>query len=91
MTINRLLDILKQNHFIETIVLFGKNCSNPKVLTFDNLMKGHKFNPSVNILENKVNKLEDVSFIMLSSGTTGLPKGVQLTQTNLLGTLDRVL
>lgn len=36
------------------------------------------------ILKNVNKKPEDIAFLPYSSGTTGLPKGVELTNTNII-------
>jgi len=68
--------------FVKEIVTFG-------------LPFSHKQTPFVSFLQNKtssfqpldVNDKDHTAAIMCSSGTTGLPKGVMLTQENILSVL----
>ncbi|XP_037732790.1 4-coumarate--CoA ligase 1 [Drosophila subpulchrella] len=88
-TIDRVAKAASKNKFVKGIIAFNggsKNFNN--VYDFKELMDNDKFKTQPEFLGPAANKNEDVSLIVCSSGTTGLPKGVQLTQMNLLATLD---
>ncbi|GFG35622.1 hypothetical protein Cfor_02545, partial [Coptotermes formosanus] len=76
-------EVVRQARFVKEIVTFG-------------LPLSHKQTPFVSFLQDKsctfqpldVNYKNRTAAIMCSSGTTGLPKGVMLTQENILCTLQ---
>ncbi|KAH8388644.1 hypothetical protein KR093_011738 [Drosophila rubida] len=79
----------KNNKFVKAIIALSGNSKNhPNVQSFSDLMNNDKFKTTPDFTSPLANKAEDVALIVCSSGTTGLPKGVQLTQSNLLATLD---
>ncbi|XP_011181057.1 uncharacterized protein LOC105211367 [Zeugodacus cucurbitae] len=91
LTVDLIAKVAKNNSFVKSIVAFGTNSSNDKIFNFDELMNSTKIK-SKDYFETPVaNKKDDVALIVCSSGTTGLPKGVQLTQYNILSTLDSQL
>lgn len=47
-------------------------------------------NTEVDLADLDLGRCSDTTFIPYSSGTTGLPKGVELTHTNLLSNLFQV-
>lgn len=62
--------------------MFGEFDVVPDCIMFDNLIKDH-----VNVDDftlTDVNGQDDTVAVMCSSGTTGLPKGVELTHVNFL-------
>jgi len=77
-------EVSRQTRFLKEIVAFG-------------LPMSHKHTPFVNFLRDKsctfqpldVNDKNLTAAILSSSGTTGLPKGVMLTQHNILSVLGR--
>lgn len=89
MTVDRVAKVAKNNKFVKAIIaLSGNSTNHPNVHSFMDLMNNDKFKTSPDFTTPEANKTEDVALIVCSSGTTGLPKGVQLTQFNLLATLD---
>lgn len=91
LTIDLISKVAKKNSFVKKLVVFDTNGSGEKILNFDELMSSTKI-ASKDYYDTVVaNKTEDVALIVCSSGTTGLPKGVQLTQYNILSTLDSQL
>ncbi|KAH8363544.1 hypothetical protein KR084_011430 [Drosophila pseudotakahashii] len=88
-TIDRVAKAASNNKFVKGIIAFGGSSKKFKnVYDFNELMDNDKFKTQPDFTSPAANKNEDVSLIVCSSGTTGLPKGVQLTQMNLLATLD---
>lgn len=67
----------------ETIVTFG-NGSTGAIPFSDLLNRSMQTNT---FKSNSVDKQNHVALILLSSGTTGLPKGVQLTHSNIMTTI----
>ncbi|XP_016952573.1 uncharacterized protein LOC108026243 [Drosophila biarmipes] len=88
-TVDRVAKAASKNKFVKGIIAFsGSSKKFKNVYDFTELMDNDKFKTQPDFLGPAANKNEDVSLIVCSSGTTGLPKGVQLTQMNLLATLD---
>lgn len=78
----------KNRHFIEHIFIFGEenNFGKNVQLYEDFISRTSAKNPhSFQIAPTNVD--EHVALIMCSSGTTGLPKGVQLTQKNVMASV----
>ncbi|ALC45981.1 CG6178 [Drosophila busckii] len=89
MTVDLVAKVAKRNKFVKGIIaLSGSSKNHPNVYSFTELMSNDKFKTPADFTSPLANKIEDVALIVCSSGTTGLPKGVQLTQFNLLATLD---
>lgn len=88
-TIDRVAKVASKNKFVKGIIaLSGTSKKFKNIYDLKELMEDEKFKTQPDFTSPAANKDEDVSLIVCSSGTTGLPKGVQLTQMNLLATLD---
>lgn len=87
--------------FVEKIVIFEEtdgvaawtqdrrsSPQRPAIYNFEQLLTKELQKPKSEFVFEEANKTEDVALIVCSSGTTGLPKGVQLTQNNILTILD---
>ncbi|CAH2983427.1 unnamed protein product [Chilo suppressalis] len=74
-------DTCQNVSFVEKLIMFGEYDVVPSTM-YNNLVK-ESVNVDGFVLED-VNGKNDTLAIMLSSGTTGLPKGVMLTHVNLL-------
>jgi long-subunit acyl-CoA synthetase (AMP-forming) len=78
-------EVSRQAGFLKEIVTFGLPIS-------------HKHTPFISFLRDKscsfqlpdINGLNLIAAILCSSGTTGLPKGVMLTQQNILSYMENV-
>lgn len=90
-TIERITKVAKNNKFIKKIVVFSDTPTNQHVYSFNQLMEDQTIPSQAFLNCLKADKNEDVALIVCSSGTTGLPKGVQLSQSNVLSTLDSQL
>ncbi|XP_039495520.1 4-coumarate--CoA ligase 1 [Drosophila santomea] len=88
-TVDRVAKVASKNKFVKGVIALSGTSKNFKnIYDFNELMDNDKFKTQPDFTSPAANKDEDVSLIVCSSGTTGLPKGVQLTQMNLLATLD---
>lgn len=58
------------------------------IIPYSKFLKTVKDKPKGDFKVKPTNVRENVLLILCSSGTTGLPKGVQLTQNNVLRTAD---
>lgn len=84
---DKIFAVAQRNPFVKHLILYDsldgvKKYSN--VLSFNEIMQ---FQNALNILNFKCqpqNMKENVTVVLCSSGTTGLPKGVQLTQFNFI-------
>lgn len=85
-TIENLVDVAKEFGRIEKVIVFDETTiNNQLILSFTKFVKNPKVKTNVlsfKCLPQNIN--ENVAFILFSSGTTGLPKGVELTQKNVL-------
>lgn len=82
------LKLKEQHSFIDKLIIYAGNNSE---VNFSFLKDAVSFNEllsnvpdSINFVCERQNMKEHVALILSSSGTTGLPKGVQLTQFNVL-------
>ncbi|XP_017084152.1 4-coumarate--CoA ligase 1 [Drosophila eugracilis] len=88
-TVDRVAKAASKNKFVKGIIALSGNSTHFKnIYALKELMDNDKFQTKADFTSPAANKEQDVSLIVCSSGTTGLPKGVQLTQMNLLATLD---
>lgn len=82
------LELKQQHSFIEKLIFYAENIPEDKcsflndAVLFGELLSDTS--DSNNFICQAQNMKEHVALIQSSSGTTGLPKGVQLTQFNLL-------
>ncbi|KAL7029929.1 hypothetical protein ACKWTF_006431 [Chironomus riparius] len=83
---DKVVNVAKSLNFIQKVVLFDdENPFGSDVMLFDDFLKrSSNFNIKEFIPMPVEDKQNTVSLILCSSGTTGLPKGVQLSQANLI-------
>lgn len=87
-TIEKFLNLKLKMDFLEKIILIDEDTNRfdvENILAFVNRqLQGKLVNPKTFRPFTGANPCDNVSFIMSSSGTTGLPKGVMLTDRNIL-------
>ncbi|XP_017036259.1 luciferin 4-monooxygenase-like [Drosophila kikkawai] len=92
LTLDRVAKVASKNKFVKGIIAINGSSKNFKnIHDLKELMDNDKFKTPSEFTSPLANKNEDVALIVCSSGTTGLPKGVQITQLNVLTTLDSQL
>jgi 4-coumarate--CoA ligase len=64
---------------LDHVLLVGQSDPSQKVKHFSTLQ-----NPSASLKKVLINSKEDLAYLVYSSGTTGLPKGVMLTHHNMI-------
>ncbi|XP_055679602.1 uncharacterized protein LOC129787824 [Lutzomyia longipalpis] len=83
--IDRLINVAKECQFVEKIVQFGWPSGIKGVLYFHDIINDQRNASRTNQdYESPHEDLDRNAVIVLSSGTTGLPKGVQITERNIL-------
>ncbi|KAL5274045.1 hypothetical protein ACFFRR_000666 [Megaselia abdita] len=78
---------LGRQNFVQKVVLFG-DAEEKDFISFRKLLHDSKDLP-VEYKRRRTNRKQNVALMMCSSGTTGLPKGVQITQDNIFGYFER--
>ncbi|KAH8264099.1 hypothetical protein KR038_002939 [Drosophila bunnanda] len=92
LTLDKVAKVASKNNFVKGIIAISGSSKNFKnIYALNELMDNDKFKTQSDFTSPLANKDEDVALIVCSSGTTGLPKGVQITQMNVLTTLDSQL
>ena len=76
--------------FIRQLIIFGQTSPYLEFLPFDKFLKTRTPMEETVFVPMKANLDKVVAFIACSSGTTGLPKGVQLSQKNIMTYFDRI-
>ncbi|GAB0097778.1 luciferin 4-monooxygenase [Sergentomyia squamirostris] len=81
--IDKVATVAKKNGFIKKVVVFGEE--NPSISGVE-CSQAYLKNSRIasNFKPKPLNIKDNVALVLCSSGTTGLPKGVQLTQYNIL-------
>lgn len=86
LNLEKISSVAKKNSFVKQVILFDYGVADAnwtKSLSFERIVESVD-NRKLNEFKcEPQNMKENVALIMCSSGTTGLPKGVQLTQFNI--------
>ena len=86
----RVVEVCKQLNYVTQVVIFGSNSIDESAILLDDFVAKHSkndFNVEQHV-KQKVDIKDQVALIVCSSGTTGLPKGVLLTQENLMSVVQ---
>lgn len=78
----------KCSSFLKFIICFDEKISINNVIPFKKFMTTVEIEATENYTVGDTDVNEDIVMILCSSGTTGLPKGVQISQLNILKTTD---
>lgn len=78
-----ILQVKKNNTFIKDIIVFD-DVKIPGTTNYSDFLSKFRRSVQENFTPAIVPLKEQVAFILCSSGTTGLPKGVQLSYNNIL-------
>ncbi|XP_053696514.1 uncharacterized protein LOC128743854 [Sabethes cyaneus] len=84
---NKVSAVNRKNQYAKQLIIFDENGIVPdRSLSFTTLISQQTVDVQ-NFHPEPVDKQNHVALILLSSGTTGLPKGVQLTHANIMTTI----
>lgn len=86
-TLSRVVKVAQQNSFIEKVICFNEANFKypPSVLDFNTFVRDPKVKTNITKFRCRPQNIEEaVILILYSSGTTGQPKGVELTQKNVM-------
>lgn len=85
----KIIAVCRQLNFVKNVIVLEGKSVDSFVISLDDFVKKHR-NNNFDLEEfvlRKVNLKEQVASIMCSSGTTGMPKGVMITQWNIISTV----
>ena len=71
----------------ERILVIGEKDSNGRVGLLQDLIRSGDDSEKVQTKQTRLKPEEDMAFLVYSSGTTGLPKGVMLTHRNFVANM----
>lgn len=84
----RLAKVARKNNFLKHVFIFDDVSPYKGVIPFSHLIDNPKIKSGSDYQPKPTKIHERVALIVCSSGTTGMPKGVQITQFNILSTID---
>lgn len=82
----KVVKVIKTLRFIEKVILLDDESSTDKMTVHLKDFTNPKKLKSVNFMPRAVDRVKTVCLVMCSSGTTGLPKGVQISQDSIIVT-----
>lgn len=84
------IEVCKDLSYVENVILIDGKSDDDFTISLSDLIKKHENIPfSIDeFVKGKVDMEDQVALIMCSSGTMGLPKGVQITQKNMNSVID---
>ncbi|XP_055700377.1 uncharacterized protein LOC129800044 [Phlebotomus papatasi] len=83
----KVLNTSKKFPFIENVIQYGGTALVDGIYAFDNILKDKKYAKTEKEFVCPSKDLNRTAVILLSSGTTGLAKGVEVTERNLMASL----
>lgn len=86
--IEKIIDTSKKFPFIEKVIQFGETVLIDGIRAFEDILKDKRYTTREEDLVYPKKDLNRNAAIALSSGTTGLSKGVQITESNIMTTLS---
>lgn len=91
--LEKIIAVTKNVTYIEKVICIEKDilCENKFPEIFDNFINNHEIQYIDDFHCNPVDMENTVVCIMCSSGTTGLSKGVEITQLNLFAAITHFL
>lgn len=87
LNLKRITNVAKKHPFVKQVILydFEETFAKPAtILSLTDMIESIDNAEANKFKCEPQNMKENVAFVLCSSGTTGLPKGVQLTQFNML-------
>lgn len=82
-TIKKVKQVCDQTTFIQKVFVFGDEIAGCNYGNYDNFVQNVLVPSHGNFVCPRQNMMENVALVFCSSGTTGFPKGVQVTQFNV--------
>ncbi|GAB0097777.1 luciferin 4-monooxygenase [Sergentomyia squamirostris] len=82
-----LIEVSRKCPFVEKIIQYGETPIVEGVLMFNSILNEPKYKKPEEEFQHPPPDFDRTALILMSSGTTGLPKGVQITERNILATL----
>lgn len=86
-----MISILPQHPYITRLIHISKNPIKHAIVTgYFDILKGVDGKPQdkIDFVPPNVDRTKTVATVLCSSGTTGLPKGVECTQENMVAYMD---
>lgn len=83
--------VVKQCPWIKALIQFGEVPLLEGVLMFEDIIADPTLKMPQGFTPAPIDMVDSVAMIMLSSGTTGMPKGVEITQRNILSSMSTSL
>lgn len=84
----RVAKVAKKTHYLKHIFVFDNSSPIQDVVSYANLINNPKIMTRTDYTPKPTEIHDRVALIVCSSGTTGMPKGVQITQFNIMSTID---
>lgn len=84
----RVARVAKKTKYLKHVFIFDGTSPVKGITSFTELIDNPKIKSGTDYTPKPTKIRERVALIVCSSGTTGMPKGVQITQFNILSTID---
>lgn len=83
-SVETILNVIKEYSFTKKVIQYGGEYGIKGTMLFNSIMQDHRYSKVNGEYISPPEDLDRVAIIAMSSGTTGMPKGVQLTERNIL-------